>query len=50
LSPVYAELVIVVNPQSETKSMTSSQAAQFFLGGSVQSTPLEQAKLKHLKN
>ena len=50
IAPVYAELVIVVNPQSDTKSMTSSQAAQFFLGSSVQFTPLEQAKLKHLKN
>jgi len=41
--PTYAELVIVVNPQSDTKSMSTSQAAQFFLGGSVQFTPLEQA-------
>ncbi len=41
--PAYAELVIVVNPQNDAKTMSSSQAAQFFLGGSVQFTPLEQA-------
>jgi len=41
--PVYAELVIVVNPQNDIKSMSNSQAAQYFLGGSVQFTPLEQA-------
>lgn len=38
-----AELVIVVHPQNEIKSMSASQAAQYFLGGSVQFTPLEQA-------
>lgn len=42
-SPAFAELVIVINPQNEAKSISSSQAAQFFLGGSVQFTPLEQA-------
>ncbi len=41
--PVYAELVIVVNPHNDIKSMSNSQAAQYFLGGSVQFTPLEQA-------
>jgi ABC-type phosphate transport system substrate-binding protein len=41
--PAYAELVIVVNPQNDIKSMSNSQAAQYFLGGSVQFTPLEQA-------
>ena len=40
--PAYAELVIVVNPKNDAKSMSNSQAAQFFLGGSVQFTPLEQ--------
>ena len=41
--PAFAELVIVINPQNDIKSMTSSQVAQYFLGGSVQFTPLEQA-------
>lgn len=41
--PAFAELVIVVNPQNDTKSMSSSQIAQYFLGGSVQFTPIEQA-------
>jgi ABC-type phosphate transport system substrate-binding protein len=41
--PSYAELVIIVNPQNEIKSMSASQAAQYYLGGSVQFTPLEQA-------
>lgn len=41
--PAHAELVIVVNPQNDIKSMSSTQAAQYFLGGSVQFTPLEQA-------
>lgn len=41
--PAFAELVIVINPQNDTKSMTPSQVAQYFLGGSVQFTPLEQA-------
>jgi ABC-type phosphate transport system substrate-binding protein len=43
ISPAQAELVIVVNPQNEIKSMSTSQASQYFLGGSVQFTPLEQA-------
>ena len=41
--PSQAELVIVVHPQNEIKSMSASQAAQYYLGGSVQFTPLEQA-------
>lgn len=41
--PAFAELVIVINPQNDIKNMTSSQVAQYFLGGSVQFTPLEQA-------
>lgn len=41
--PAFAELVVVINPQNDTKSMTSSQVAQYFLGGSVQFTPVEQA-------
>lgn len=41
--PALAELVLVIHPQNETKSMTNSQAAQYFLGGSVQFMPIEQA-------
>ncbi|MBC3831302.1 hypothetical protein H8K33_07265 [Undibacterium amnicola] len=41
--PAWSELVIVVNPLNDIKSMTPSQVAQYFLGGSVQFTPLEQA-------
>jgi ABC-type phosphate transport system substrate-binding protein len=41
--PALAELVIVVNPQNPASRMTSAQASQFFLGGSVMFTPLEQA-------
>ena len=41
--PAAAELAIVINPKNDTKTMSSSQVAQFFLGGSVQFTPLEQA-------
>jgi len=37
-----AELVIIVNPQNPATRMFPSQAAQFFLGGSVQFTPVEQ--------
>lgn len=40
--PASAELVIVVNPQNQATRMTSAQASQFFLGGSVLFTPLEQ--------
>ncbi|CUI08808.1 ABC-type phosphate transport system, periplasmic component [Janthinobacterium sp. CG23_2] len=39
-----AELVIVVNPQNPATRMFPSQAAQFFLGGSVMFTPIEQAE------
>src|SRR4051812_47469993 len=41
-APAYAELVIVVNPQNPATRMFPSQAAQFFLGGSVQFVPVEQ--------
>lgn len=37
-----AELVIIVNPQNPATRMFPSQAAQFFLGGSVQFAPVEQ--------
>ena len=40
--PTSAELVIVVNPQNQATRMTTAQASQFFLGGSVLFTPLEQ--------
>lgn len=43
-SPAVAELVIVVNPQNPATRMFPSQAAQFFLGGSVLFTPVEQAE------
>lgn len=42
--PAAAELVLVVNPQNPATKMYASQAAQFFLGGSVQFTPVEQAE------
>lgn len=41
--PALAELVIVVHPQNQATRMTSAQASQFFLGGSVLFTPVEQA-------
>ncbi len=43
-SPAMAELVIVVNPQNPATRMFPSQAAQFFLGGSVMFSPIEQAE------
>lgn len=43
-APAWAELVIIVNPQNPATRMFPSQAAQFFLGGSVQFTPVEQAE------
>lgn len=43
-APARAELVIVVNPQNPATRMFPSQAAQFFLGGSVLFTPIEQAE------
>lgn len=42
--PALAELVIVVNPKNPATRMFPSQAAQFFLGGSVLFVPLEQAE------
>lgn len=41
-APAQAELVIIVNPQNPATRMFPSQAAQFFLGGSVLFTPIEQ--------
>lgn len=41
-APARAELVIIVNPQNAATRMFPSQAAQFFLGGSVLFTPIEQ--------
>jgi len=43
-SPALAELVIIVNPQNPATRMFPSQAAQFFLGGSVLFVPVEQAE------
>ncbi|HJV03246.1 MAG TPA: hypothetical protein VJ752_22105 [Burkholderiaceae bacterium] len=43
-APARAELVIIVNPQNPATRMFPSQAAQFFLGGSVLFTPVEQAE------
>jgi ABC-type phosphate transport system substrate-binding protein len=43
-APASAELVIVVNPQNPATRMFPSQAAQFFLGGSVMFVPVEQAE------
>jgi len=42
--PARAELVIIVNPANPATRMFPSQAAQFFLGGSVMFTPIEQAE------
>ncbi|GJJ01362.1 hypothetical protein RugamoR64_19000 [Duganella rhizosphaerae] len=44
-----AELAIIVNPQNPATRMFPSQAAQFFLGGSVQFTPVEQAENSPLR-
>jgi ABC-type phosphate transport system substrate-binding protein len=44
MAPARAELVIIVNPQNAATRMFPSQAAQFFLGGSVLFTPVEQAE------
>jgi ABC-type phosphate transport system substrate-binding protein len=40
--PAAAELVIIVNPANPATRIFPSQAAQFFLGGSVLFTPVEQ--------
>ena len=42
VKPAYAELVIIVNPANPATRMFPSQAAQFFTGGSVMFTPVEQ--------
>lgn len=42
VAPASAELVIIVNPANPATRMFPSQAAQFFLGGSVMFTPIEQ--------
>jgi ABC-type phosphate transport system substrate-binding protein len=47
--PAMAELVIVVNPQNPATRMFPSQAAQFFLGGSVLFVPVEQAENSPLR-
>ena len=47
--PALAELVIVVNPQNPATRMFPSQAAQFFLGGSVMFTPIEQVESSPLR-
>lgn len=49
-APAYAELVIVINPKNATSTMQPSQAAQFFLGGSVTFIPLEQAENSPLRS
>lgn len=41
-APASAELVIIVNPANPATRIFPSQAAQFFLGASVQFTPVEQ--------
>jgi hypothetical protein len=48
-TPAHAELVIVVNPQNPATRMFPSQAAQFFLGGSVMFTPVEQPENSPLR-
>jgi ABC-type phosphate transport system substrate-binding protein len=48
-TPALAELVIVVNPQNPATRMFPSQAAQFFLGGSVLFTPIEQAETSAIR-
>lgn len=47
--PAFAELVIVVNPKNPATRMFPSQAAQFFLGGSVLFVPVEQAENSPLR-
>lgn len=42
--PAYAELVVVTNPQNPATRLMPTQIPQFFLGGSVLFTPLEQAE------
>jgi ABC-type phosphate transport system substrate-binding protein len=42
-SSAQAELVIVVNPQNDTKTLSIGQIAQYYLGTSVTFTPVEQA-------
>ncbi len=44
-----AELAIIVNPQNPATRMFPSQAAQFFLGGSVLFTPVEQPENSPLR-
>ncbi|WP_444550987.1 hypothetical protein [Duganella hordei] len=47
--PARAELVIIVNQQNPATRIFPSQAAQFFLGGSVLFTPVEQAENSPLR-
>ncbi len=49
VAPASAELVIIVNPQNPATRMFPSQAAQFFLGGSVLFTPVEQPENSPLR-
>lgn len=44
VTPASAELVIIVNPANPATRLFPSQAAQFFTGGSVLFTPIEQAQ------
>ncbi len=48
-APACAELVIIVNPQNPATRMFPSQAAQFFLGGSVLFVPVEQPESSALR-
>ena len=48
-APASAELVIIVNPQNPATRMFPSQAAQFFLGGSVLFTPVEQPEASPIR-
>lgn len=42
--PACAELVVVTNPQNPATRLMPTQIPQFFLGGSVLFTPVEQAE------
>ncbi len=47
--PARAELVVIVNPKSGAGTMSNSQIAQFFLGGSVTFVPIEQTDSSPLR-
>lgn len=40
--PARAEIVVVVNPQNSTATLTNNQVAQYFLGKSNAMTPIDQ--------